>query len=86
MTPILDRKCPKCGFLTLAKSGKYEYCMSSKSCAYSDKPIIKVNKININQEIKRCIEEDEFNAYECLETKTPYLVFGSLELTEEDMK
>lgn len=35
--PILDRKCPKCGFLTLAEFGDLEICYSSNKCDYFKK-------------------------------------------------
>lgn len=90
MIPILNRKCPKCGFLTLAKSGKYEYCMSSKLCDYSDKPIIKATYTDISKEVTRYFEEEKFDAYnlelgrDCYITKAEAKEFYQA-LTEEDL-
>lgn len=44
MIPILNKRCPKCGYLTLCELNQYMYCLGNDGCDYC-------NKKKINQKI-----------------------------------
>lgn len=37
MNPILNKRCPKCGYLTLCECNNNIYCLCSNGCDYTDK-------------------------------------------------
>lgn len=51
MIPILDERCPKCGYLTLCKCNNNIYCLGNDGCDYytANKTITNL-KINYNTE------------------------------------
>ena len=52
MNPILNKRCPKCGYLTLCQMNNNIYCLCNNGCDYTDKKI-KNNDIKyIKQKIK----------------------------------
>lgn len=46
MNPILNKRCPKCGYLTLCQCNNNIYCLGNDGCDYTDK------KIKNNYDIK----------------------------------
>ena len=40
MIPILNKRCPKCGYLTLCQCNNNIYCLCSNGCDYTNKQCI----------------------------------------------
>ena len=56
MNPILNKRCPKCGYLTLCECNNNIYCLCSNGCDYTDKK----NKNNYDiKHIKQKTKETE---------------------------
>jgi len=45
MIPILDKRCPKCGYLTLCQLNNHMYCLGNDGCDYYNRNVI-IGKIN----------------------------------------
>ena len=48
MIPILNKRCPKCGYLTLCECNNNIYCLCSNGCDYTNKKLITKNIQKIN--------------------------------------